>query len=222
MVFVDLPYGATQNTWDKPIPFAEMWSFLQRCTKENAALIFTATQPFASHLIVSNSADFRYDLVWQKNKPTGFLNANKQPLRTHEHLLVFYRKPPCYNPQKTQGHEPGHKAVRAKKSSNYGDYKSTDYGGSTERHPTSVLSIPILNNDSPEKVHPTQKPVELAEWFIRTYTNENDIVLDFTMGVGTTGVGAIRLRRRFVGIELHKPYFEIAQTRLAHAILDQP
>src|SRR5580700_9495266 len=156
LVVADPPYGQTQNDWDKPLDLFFMWQELRRVTKLNAAICLMAAQPFAARLVCSNEEEFRYDLIWHKNKPTGFLNANRQPLRAHEHILIFYRAPPLYNPQKTNGHEPGHKATRATKSTNYGAYDKTDYGGSTERHPTSVLPIPIINNDSPDKEHPTQ------------------------------------------------------------------
>lgn len=215
MVLADLPYGITQNSWDKPIPFEPMWAELRRVTKPSAAIILFAAQPFAAELICSNKADFRYDLIWRKNKPTGFLNAKKQPLRIHEHMLVFYRKPPFYAPQMTTGHKPGNYAKQGKASTNYGAQTSTEYGGSTERYPTSVLEMPIINNDDPNKEHPTQKPVELKAWLIRSYTAQGQVVLDIAMGSGTTGVACAQEQRHFVGIELHAPYFEIAQKRLA-------
>lgn len=149
----DVPYGQTQNAWDVPIPFEPMWRELRRVCKPNAAIILMAAQPFASKLICSNLQDFRYDLIWKKNKPTGFLNAKKQPLRIHEHILVFYRKPPVYEPQMTKGHAPGNYARRTKHSTNYGAQTPTEYGGSTERYPTSVIEIPIINNDDPDKRH---------------------------------------------------------------------
>lgn len=214
MILADLPYGTTQNAWDKPLPFEPMWREFERVAKPNAAIVLMAMQPFASRLVCSNLKNFRYDLIWRKNKSTGFLNANRMPLRAHEHILVFYREPPDYNSQKTSGHEPGHQATRAKKSSNYGAYKPTDYGGSTERYPTSVLNVPILNNDSPDKVHATQKPVDLMRWLIRTYTNENAIVLDPTMGVGTTGVAALMENRYFVGIDSNEDFVQHAERKL--------
>lgn len=215
MIFADLPYGTTQNAWDTPLPFGPMWEAFNHVAKPNAAIVLMAAQPFASQLVCSNPKHFRYDLIWRKNKSTGFLNAKRMPLRAHEHILVFYREAPTYNPQKTNGHEPGHKATRAKKSTNYGDYRSTDYGGSTERYPTSVLDIPILNNDSPDKVHATQKPVDLVRWFVRSYTNPGAIVLDPTMGVGTTGIAALQEGRGFIGIEKHEEFYREAERRLS-------
>jgi DNA modification methylase len=215
MVLSDVPYGQTQNAWDVPIPFAPMWEQLTRITKPTAAIVLMAAQPFASKLVCSNLRDFRYDLIWKKNKPTGFLNAKKQPLRIHEHAIVFYRKPPVYEPQMTTGHKPGNYARRVKHSTNYGTQTPTEYGGSTERYPTSVVEIPIINNDDPDKRHPTQKPVDLMAWLIRSYTARGQTVLDFAAGSGTTGIAAMREGRKFICIEQMPEYFEMAETRFA-------
>jgi site-specific DNA-methyltransferase (adenine-specific) len=215
MVLADVPYGQTQNTWDVPIPFEPMWSELRRVAKREAAIVLMAAQPFASKLICSNLEDFRYDLIWQKNKPTGFLNAKKQPLRNHEHILVFYRKPPAYFPQMTTGHNPGNYARRTKHSTNYGSQTPTEYGGSTERYPLSIVPMPIINNDDPDKRHPTQKPVDLMAWLIRSYTKRGEIVLDIAAGSGTTAVAALREGRRFVCIEQEPNYVDIAEARVA-------
>lgn len=215
MVLSDVPYGQTKNTWDVPIPFAPMWEQLNRIAKPNAAIVLMAAQPFASKLVCSNLRDFRYDLIWKKNKATGFLNAKKQPLRIHEHALVFYRKPPTYEPQMTTGHKPGNYARRVKHSTNYGVQTPTEYGGSTERYPTSVIEIPIINNDDPDKRHPTQKPVDLMAWFIRSYTARGQTVLDFAAGSGTTAIAALREGRRYICIEQQPDYFEIAESRIA-------
>lgn len=214
LVLSDVPYGQTQNAWDKPIPFAPMWEQLHRVTKPTAAVILMAAQPFASRLICSNERDFRYDLIWHKNKPTGFLNAKKQPLRIHEHILVFYRKPPFYEPQMTTGHKPGNYARQVKHSANYGAQTPTEYGGSTERYPTSVIPIPIINNDDPEKQHPTQKPVDLMSWLIRSYSAPGEMVLDIAAGSGTTAIAAIREGRRCVCIESNPEYFNAAERRI--------
>ena len=214
MVLADVPYGQTQNVWDSPIPFAPMWECLRRVTKPNAAVILFAAQPFASKLICSNLDEFRYDLIWRKNKPTGFLNAKKQPLRNHELMLVFYRKSPFYAAQMTSGHKPGNYANRVKASSNYGAQSPTEYGGSTERYPMSVLDTPIINNDSPDKYHPTQKPVDLMAWLIRSYTERGQTVLDFCAGAGTTGLGALREGRKFICIERERKYCDIAESRI--------
>lgn len=215
LVLSDVPYGQTQNDWDKPIPFEPMWTELRRVTKPDAAIIIMAAQPFASDLISSNRKEFRYDLIWSKNKPTGFLNAKKQPLRSHEHILVFYRKPPFYEPQMTTGHKPGNYARRIKGSSNYGAQTPTEYGGSTERYPTSIIQIPIVNNDDPEKKHPTQKPVDLMARLIRSYSKPGDLVLDIAAGSGTTAIAALREGRRSICIEKRPEYFEVMESRIA-------
>lgn len=214
MVLSDVPYGQTQNAWDKPIPFAPMWTSLRRVARPKAAIVLMAAQPFASKLICSNLDDFRYDLIWSKNKPTGFLNAKKQPLRSHELILVFYRSPPVFCPQMTQGHKPGNYARRIQHSTNYGAQTPTEYGGSTERYPTSVLEVPIINNDSPDKFHPTQKPVDLMRWLIRSYTAPGQVVLDFAAGSGTTGAAADLERRQSILIEANKEYADAADRRL--------
>ena len=215
MVLADVPYGQTQNAWDKPIPFEPMWRELRRVTKRNGAIVLMAAQPFASKLICSNLDDFRYDLIWQKNKPTGFLNAKKQPLRNHEHILVFYRSPPTFHPQKTQGHEPVHAAVQTSHGKNYGaKTKRIESGGNTDRYPLSVLPMPIINNDSPDKVHPTQKPVGLMAWLIRSYTDAGQTVLDFAAGSGTTGVAAALEGRQSILIELNQEYAATADRRI--------
>lgn len=215
MVLADVPYGQTQNAWDRPIPFEPMWAHLRRVTKPSGAIVLMAAQPFASKLVCSNLQDFRYDLIWSKNKPTGFLNAKKQPLRSHEHVLVFYRKPPTFNPQMTTGHAPGNYARRVKHSSNYGAQTPTEYGGSTERYPQSIIPLPIINNDSPDKHHPTQKPVELMAWLIRSYTERGQTVLDIAAGAGTTAVAALREGRNYICIEQEPKYVEIAEGRVA-------
>ncbi len=219
LVLCDLPYGITQNKWDVPISFVPMWHELHRVAKQNAAIILMAAQPFASLLVCSNLKNFRYDIIWKKNKPTGFLNAKKQPLRIHEHFLIFYRKPPIFNPQKTNGHEPGHQATQSSHSSNYGTQVVQSYGGNTDRYPTSVLPIPIINNDDPEKVHPTQKPVELMRWMIESYSVPGAIVLDFAAGSGTTGVAAAAVNRHAILIEQNLKYVELIKRRCAQVEL---
>lgn len=214
MVLSDVPYGQTQNPWDTPIPFPPMWERLRRVAKPSAAIVLMAAQPFASRLVCSNLDEFRYDLIWRKNKPTGFLNAKKQPLRSHEHILVFYRKPPSFFPQMTSGHTPGNYARRTQHSTNYGTQTPTEYGGSTERYPTSVVDMPIINNDDPEKWHPTQKPVDLMAWLIRSYTERGQLVLDIAAGSGTTGVAAAREGRSFICIESNLEYAERAERRI--------
>lgn len=214
MVLADVPYGQTKNAWDVPIPFEPMWRELRRVAKPAAAIVLFAAQPFASKLVCSNLDDFRYDLQWQKNKPTGFLNAKKQPLRNHEHILVFYRKPPAYTPQMTTGHEPVHAAVQTSHGLNYGNKTQRIVsGGSTERYPLSIVPFPIVNNDSPDKYHPTQKPIGLLAWLIRSYTARGEMVLDFTAGVGSTGLAAAAEGRHSICIEKDNQYCDVATMR---------
>ena len=217
MILCDPPYQVTaRNQWDKILPFDKLWQSCHRVAKTNAAIVMTAAQPFASQLIVSNIDNFRFDWIWRKNKKTNFLNAKKMPLRNHEHVLVFYRKQPTYNPQKTTGHAPTHSFVKhTSDGNNYGKTKiGVSGGGSTERYPTSVIDFPVINNDSGEKFHPTQKPVELFSYLVKTYSNENDVVLDFCSGSGTTGVSAIRTNRKFICIDSNEEYCGLARNRI--------
>lgn len=177
----------------------------------------TAIQPFASTLVGSQVRHFRHEWIWEKNKATGHLNAKRAPMRAHELVLVFAKAAPLYQPQMTDGHEPGHAATRRAFTPNYGAQRPTSYGGSTQRYPRSVLRFPIVNNDDPGKVHPTQKPEGLMAYFVRTYAPEGGTVLDFAMGSGTTGVAAVNTGRNFIGIERDPGYFEIAERRIYEA-----
>lgn len=214
MILCDLPYGVTQNKWDIIIPFDELWAEYTRIIKDNGAIVLTAVKPFSALLLASNPKMYRYDIIWRKNKSTGFLNANRMPLRQHEEILVFYKKLPTYNPQKTQGHKKVNTFTKHTDSgTNYGKTKAgLKGGGQTDRHPTSVLDIKVMNNDDPRKFHPTQKPVELFEWLIKTYTKEGDIVLDNCIGGGTTAIASILNNRRWIGFEIEQTY--------AHKALD--
>lgn len=203
MILSDLPYGVTSNNkWDKTLPCDQLWNLYKRVIKPNGAIILTATQPFASQLICSNPKMFKYDLIWEKNKCTGFLNANKMPLRNHESILVFYKKRPVYHPQKTTGHKPVNSYTKYSDGTTYGKTKTgVKGGGQTDRHPQSVLKFSVVNNDSDQKIHSSQKPVSLFEFLIKSYTNENDVVLDNCLGSGTTCIAAINTGRRYIGIE---------------------
>lgn len=221
MVFCDLPYGTTNNPWDSVVPLDELWKQLNRVCKENAAVVLTAQTPFDKILGASNLANLRYEWIWHKNKATGHLNAKKMPMKAHENVLVFYRRLPTFNPQKTTGH-----ASRNAGPVNLKEYADRNYqcttqvrntGGQTDRYPRSVLEIPVINNDSSDKWHPTQKPVELAQYFIRTYSNPGDTVLDMTMGSGSTGVACKAEGRGFIGIELDIEYFNRASTWIAES-----
>ena len=217
MVLADLPYGVTQNEWDKVIPLDRLWHEYRRVTKPNAAIVLTATQPFAAQLIASNRNMFRYDLIWRKNKSTGFLNANRMPLRQHESILVFYRRLPVYHPQKSHGHAPAHSFTKhTGDGSNYGKTKrGVRGGGQTDRHPTSVIDIPVVNNDSDGKIHPNQKPVELFEYLVRTFSDEGAVVLDNCIGSGTTAIACLNTGRHFIGIEQDAAFCRLANERVA-------
>jgi len=211
-VIADPPYGTTACKWDSIIPLDAMWAELKRIVKPNAAIVMTASQPFTTSLISSNIKMFRYDLKWIKKQATGFYNANKMPLRAHEDIVVFYDKLPKYNPQKSKGKP--YKCTRGSASDVYQgkDLCVTD-NSSGDRHPLSWIEF----KRDKVKFHPTQKPVTLMEYMIKTYTNEGETVLDFTMGSGTTGVASVNTGRNFIGIELDENYFNIAQQRIKDA-----
>lgn len=215
MVLADPPYGTTNCKWDSVIDLDCMWRQLERVLKPNGAVVLTACQPFTSALVMSNTKMFRYSLVWEKTTATGHLNAKKMPMRAHEDVLVFYKKLPCYNPQKTTGHErkTSLNVDRGNKDNSpvYGTQQGVTSYDSTERYPRSVIKTSTDKQKS--KLHPTQKPVKLMEYLIKTYTNKGDTVLDFTMGSGTTGVASLNLDRKFTGIELDLDYFNTAKER---------
>jgi site-specific DNA-methyltransferase (adenine-specific) len=202
LAWLDLPYGVTANTWDKLIPMAPLWEQLRRVGRRDAVYVFTAIQPFSSLVVCSNLPWFRFSMVWAKNKASGHLSAKKRPMRAHEDLLVFYGRQPAYRAQKTTGHAPMSAATRRSFSSNYGGQAQTKAeAGTTLRWPTTVLPIPVMNNDDPEKVAPTQKPEALPGWFVDTYTEPGDLVLDPTMGSGSALFAAAARGRRFVGFD---------------------
>lgn len=216
MVLCDLPYGTTQNKWDSVIPLDQLWVEYRRLCR--GALVLTAAQPFTSTLVVSARDLFRYVWVWDKvNRPTGHLSVNKQPMRQTEDIVVFYKSQPTYNPQMTQGAP--YKASGGGKTSNYGSFnKHTTVCDDGLRHPRTLLSIPADVRGTEGRLHPTQKPVALMEYMIKTYTNPGDVVLDNTMGSGTTGVACMNTDRRFIGIERDEGYFKIAQDRIDAAM----
>lgn len=218
MVLCDLPYEVTaRQKWDVIIPFDKLWEQYLRVCKENAAIVLFATEPFRTKLIYSNMEMFKYDLIWVKNKTTGFLNAKKQPLRKHESILVFYKKQPVYNPQKSIGHKPVNSFTHKNGAGTlvYGQTKSgVKGGGQTDRYPTSILEFPVVNNDSDEKVHSAQKPVALCEYLIKTFTNEGDMVLDNCAGSGTTGIAAKNTNRQYILIEKEQEFYDKICKRL--------
>lgn len=206
LILCDLPYGITQNKWDSEISLPGLWSAYSRLCR--GAVVLTAAQPFTSRLVMSKPEMFKYSWVWRKEAGTGLLNAKKQPLRNHEDVLVFYSKQPTYNPQFWQGKP--YKCKKGGETSNYNPSGTVITESDGRRYPLTVLDFPRDRN----KIHPTQKPVALMEYLIKTYTNEGDVVMDNCMGSGTTGVACVNLRREFIGIELNPKYFQISQERI--------
>lgn len=199
LVFCDLPFGETQNIWDRIIPFEELWNGINRVKKENTAVCLFAKGKFIGQLMCSNIDKYRYKIVVKKRQPKGHLNAKKMPMKAHEDVLVFYDKLPTYNPQMTSGHAPVHNYTKHQTDgSNYGATKiGISGGGSTERYPLDVLEYAW----DTFPIHPTQKPLELCEWFINTYSNEGDTVLDLTTGYGSIPLSAIKNNRNFIAFD---------------------
>ena len=214
MILCDLPYGTTRNKWDSIIPLDKLWSQYNRIIKDNGAIVLFAQTPFDKVLGASNLEMLRYEWIWEKTTATGHLNAKKMPMKAHENILVFYKKLPTYNPQKTTGHTPVHTYTKYQDDgSNYGKTKiGISGGGNTDRYPRSVQKF--KNDKQKCALHPTQKPVALCEYLIKTYTNEGALVLDNCMGSGTTGVACKNTNRRFIGIEIDENYFNIAKQRI--------
>jgi site-specific DNA-methyltransferase (adenine-specific) len=214
-VITDPPYGTTQCKWDSIIHFDEMWRRLKLLRNDNTPIILFGSEPFSSVLRMSNIKEYKYDWVYEKTTSTNFLNAKKQPLRNIELIHLFYKKQCLYNPQKTTGHK--RKISKAIHKQNcietdiYEKHNLSDYD-STERYPTSIIKF--KTDKQKNSLHPTQKPVALLEYLIKTYTNEDDLVLDFTMGSGTTGIACLNANRKFIGIELDENYFNIAKDRI--------
>ena len=224
MIFCDLPYGTTKCKWDSVIDLPKLWSEYERVIKDNGAILLFAQTPFDKVLGASNLKLLRYEWIWEKTQATGHLNAKKMPMKAHENILVFYKKLPIYNPQKTTGHErkvsKGYqrdiciKRRDEKWGDNYLYGKETtapDYD-STERYPRSVLTF--ASDKQKSKLHPTQKPLSLIDYMIKTYTNEGDLILDNCAGSGTTGLGAKNLNRNFIMMEQDPDYYEIACKRV--------
>lgn len=218
-IITDPPYGTTACKWDSVIDFDLMWEQLNRIIKPNGAIVLFGSEPFSSTLRTSNIKNYKYDWIWDKKRCTGFLNAKKQPLRNNEIISIFYKKQPTYNPQPYKKNTIGNLGKSKKhQTDNYGKYNQVDNDNSNKfGYPRTIINqIPVINNLSKDKsgLHPTQKPVALLEYLIKTYTNENETVLDFTMGSGTTGIACKNLNRNFIGIELDNKYFEIAEKRI--------
>lgn len=226
MLLVDLPYGTTQNKWDIVIPFEDLWKEYNRIVKKDAAMVFTSSGIFTAKLILSNPKYYKYKMVWVKSKATNFLNAKRQPLRKHEDIIVFYRKQPTYNPQMGKG-DPYNKGVRKDQlTGSYGSFEPTIVESNGERYPTDIVYFKTAEAEG--KVwHPTQKPVELGRYLIRTYTNKGDVVLDNTSGSGSFLVSAVLEGRNFIGMEKNEDtklfkkqdidYIELSKKRVLDA-----
>ena len=214
-IITDPPYGTTACKWDSIIPLEPMWEQLKRIIKPKGAIVLMASQPFTTTLISSNIGMFKYDWVWRKSRCTGFLQSKFMPMKQHESALVFCVDGKAnYYPQKTTGHTPTNPAKGYGHSPTFGASKERNYaGGDTSRYPVTVQDF-----KSERGLHPTQKPVALMEYLIKTYTQEGETVLDFTMGSGTTGVACQNTGRSFVGIERDEKYFEISKERIQQAV----
>ena len=238
MILCDLPYGTTRNKWDSIIDLVELWKHYERIIKERGAIVLTGQGLFTAKLILSNEKLFKYKMVWIKSKPTNFLNAKIQPLRKHEDICIFYKKQPTYNPQMTKG-EPYDKGIRKDQyTGSYGDFKPRHVKSNGVRYPNDILTFEENNIDDYIYVktaesegtvyHPTQKPIELGRYFIRTFTNPGDVVLDNACGSGSFLLSAILENRQFIGIEknedvlLHKvkpiDYIKVCTNRIEETI----
>lgn len=216
MILCDLPYGVTRNRWDEVLPFSEMWEQYRRIAKPSAAIVLFSDGMFQARLMLSNPSMWRYNLVWDKVLSSGFLNANRMPLRSHEEICVFYKRQPTYTPQKSPGkknHSKG-KMTGDFENRNYGRYGIVDNRDSLGelKHPTSIIRFQKPHPST--AFHPTQKPLDLCVWLIKSFTVPGDTVLDNCMGSGTTGVSCALSDRGFIGIETDEKYFSIAKSRI--------
>ena len=216
MILCDLPYGRTQNKWDSVIPFEKLWEQYNRIIKENGCIALFADGLFMADLMISNRKMWKYNLIWNKVLTSGFLNANRMPLRQHEEICIFYKKLPTYNPQKIKGVPSHSKGVpKTCNNNNYGDFGFVD---NKELHGDMKYPTSILTFSKPHPsvmLHPTEKSVECCEWLIKTYTNENELILDNCMGSGTTAVACIKTNRKYIGFELSEEYCKIAEKRIS-------
>lgn len=226
MVLCDLPFGTTQCRWDVLVPLAPLWEHYKRIAKRRAAILLFGQTPFDKVLGCSNLKWLRYEWIWEKTQATGFLNAKRAPMKAHENVLVFYQSQPTYHVIKTTGHRPVNsytkRAAVQNKTTVYGAVKrDVSGGGETDRYPRSVITFSSdkQRNKSNGTIHPTQKPVALCEYLIKTYTNEGDVVLDNTMGSGTTCLAARNTGRRYIGIEKDEKYYQIAKQRVERVVV---
>lgn len=218
-IITDFPYGTLnkRNEWDKVIDYKQFWKEAKRIGHTNTPVISTAQMPFTAFLVSTNYNDFKYTMVWEKSKATGYLNAKKQPMRAHEDIVVFYNKQCTYNPQMTKG-KPYNKGCAVRDTLAYGKQEKAVLvkNDSGDRYPRSVQYFVTAENEG--KLHPTQKPLSLFEWLVKTYTNKNDTVLDPCIGSGTTAIACIKTGRKFIGFEQDANYFKIAKERIIKAI----
>ena len=231
MVLTDPPYGTTACKWDSVIPFEHMWKCLNGLTYDNTPIVLFGSEPFSSNLRMSNIYNYRYDWIWHKNSSGGFVNAKKMPMKYHEIISIFYKKQPTYNPQfqeykdstkqrfKNDGRVNRSKQIENSTNQIQDGLKGVESEVKLNRgkYPESVQYFKSVHTANGTRLHPTQKPVKLLEYLIKTYSNENDTVLDFTMGSGSTGVACMNTNRNFIGIEIDTNYYEIANDRLNKA-----
>ena len=215
MILCDLPYGTTQNKWDSIIPLELLWEQYERVIKDRGAIVLTGQGLFSAELMLSNKKMYRYSLIWDKVLTSGFLNANRMPLRSHEDILVFYKKLPAYNPQKTLGKKNHSKGVeKENENNNYGEFGFVDNSEKlgNMKHPKSIITF---SKPHPSiSIHPTQKPVDLFEYLIKTYTNKDETVLDNCMGSGTTAIACLNTDRQYIGFELDETYHKLSLERI--------
>ena len=225
MIFADFPYGTTCASWDSLIDLEMFWKEADRILKDNGLVVATAQMPFTAVLAMSNIKDLRYEWIWEKTQATGHLNSKKMPMKSHESVLIYYKKLPTYNPQKTTGHKrkvssAKNRAACIERRNNtdniYGNEYSDKVGGydSTERYPRDVIKF--ASDKQKTALHKTQKPLALLEYLIKTYTNEGDLVLDPCFGSNTTGLACINLNRNYIGIEKDTTFYEIGEKRINH------
>lgn len=222
MILCDLPYGTTnRNKWDVVIPFDKLWTQYKRIIKDNGAILLFADEPFTSQLIMSNPKMFKQRITWDKDRGSGFLNAKRMLLKQTEDIVLFYKKPPTYNPQMVEAQPDRIRPVSDKstESMNYGEVKKVKAGEDYNpnlRYPTNLVKFSSVKGEcnNRNRIHPTQKPVELCEWLIKTYSNDEDVVLDNCLGSGTTAIACINTNRNYIGFELDKEYYDLANERI--------
>jgi site-specific DNA-methyltransferase (adenine-specific) len=212
-IICDLPYGTTQNKWDSVLPLDNLWKQYKRILKDNGCIVLFGNQPFTADLIYSNRDWFKYEIIWDKGRASGHLNAKIMPLRKHDNILIFAKKKTTYNPQFTNGDAYTRTSKSETCRGNYGKHEDSTIVNDGYRYPTTIFYEPIGRQQN--KTHPTEKPIGLLEMLVKTYTNENDMVLDNTMGSGTTNLACLKLNRKSIGIEKEKQYYDVAVRRLS-------